>query len=58
MSQFEIRFEVLIDMPKDKSWESNERTEYSTLRNVTLKAICGPGDNGEPVITILMLDED
>ena len=25
---------------------------------VTLKAICGPGDNGEPVITITCPDED
>jgi len=24
----------------------------------TLKAVCGPGDNGEPVITIMMMDED
>lgn len=27
-------------------------------RPVMLKALCGPGDNGEPVITIMMLDED
>ena len=25
---------------------------------VTLKAICGPGDRGEPVITIMLPDED
>ena len=25
---------------------------------VRLKAVCGPGDEGEPVITILMPDED
>lgn len=25
---------------------------------VTLKAICGPGDEGEPVITIMLPDED
>jgi hypothetical protein len=24
---------------------------------ITLKAVCGPGDNGEPVITVLCLDE-
>jgi hypothetical protein len=23
-----------------------------------LKAVCGPGDDGEPVITVMMLDED
>jgi hypothetical protein len=25
---------------------------------VTLKAICGPGDQGEPVITVMLPDED
>lgn len=25
---------------------------------VTLKALCGPGDNGEPVITVMLPDED
>ena len=25
---------------------------------VTLKAVCGPGDHGEPVITIMLPDED
>jgi len=25
---------------------------------VTLKAICGPGDDGEPVVTIMLPDED
>jgi len=27
-------------------------------RAVTLKAVCGPGDNLEPVITIMTPDED
>ena len=27
-------------------------------RGVRLKSICGPGDDGEPVITILLPDED
>jgi hypothetical protein len=25
---------------------------------VQLKAVSGPGDNGEPVITIMLIDED
>jgi hypothetical protein len=25
---------------------------------VLLKAQCGPGDQGEPVVTVMMLDED
>lgn len=27
-------------------------------QTVTLKAVCGPGDRGEPVMTILKIDED
>jgi hypothetical protein len=27
-------------------------------RLVTLKAICGPGDQGEPVITVMLINED
>lgn len=30
----------------------------STHRLVTLKALCGPGDNLEPVVTILLPNED
>jgi hypothetical protein len=25
---------------------------------IDLKAICGPGDDGEPVLTVLLPDED
>jgi hypothetical protein len=25
---------------------------------VTLRALCGPGDRGEPVITVMLPDED
>jgi hypothetical protein len=28
------------------------------LRRIPLKALCGPGDNGSPVITIMLQDED
>ena len=30
----------------------------STPPLVTLRAVCGPGDQGEPVITVLLPDED
>ena len=33
----------------------NGKTEQKL---VTLKAVCGPGDDGEPVITIMKTDED
>ena len=31
---------------------------YYSRRLVTLKAVCGPGDNMEPVITIMLPNED
>jgi hypothetical protein len=34
--------------------ENRERTP--TL--VRMRAVCGPGDAGEPVITVMMLEED
>lgn len=44
----------------------NQVTEYQCYfimkarqrRLLTLKAVCGPGDNMEPVITLMMPDED
>ena len=37
----------------------NHNREQLTRRDlVTLKAICGPGDDAEPVITIMLPDED
>ena len=30
----------------------------SDRRTVQLKSLCGPGDNGEPVLTIMLPDED
>ena len=32
--------------------------EGRKMNKVKLKALCGPGDNGEPVITIMLPDED
>ena len=34
------------------------RNDNRRARKVTLKAICGPGDQGEPVVTILLPEED
>jgi len=42
----EIRYSVLV------------RNDNRRPRMVDLKAICGPGDEGEPVITIMKPDED
>ena len=55
----EIYFQVIFQM--DGDWEPNEkrlREAGKYARLVTLKAVCGPGDTPEPVITILTPDED
>ena len=44
--QSELRFEVLF---------LNDRLDHET---VTLKAVCGPGDAGEPVMTLMLPHED
>lgn len=42
----ELRFEVIF---------LNEKLEHET---VALKAVCGPGDEGEPVLTLMLTHED
>jgi len=51
----EIRFPVTVI-----NWVrvGGERINRTRRETVILKALCGPGDNGEPVITLLLLDED
>lgn len=51
----EIRFPVNV-----VNWVivDGERINRTKREAVILKAICGPGDSGEPVITILLPDED
>lgn len=34
------------------------RVDEHTNRDIRLKSICGPGDNAEPVLTIMLPDED
>ena len=42
-----------------KLYVRNHNRERLTSRDlVTLKAICGPGDDAEPVMTIMLPDED
>jgi hypothetical protein len=36
----------------------NEHVAREGVRRVTLKAVCGPGDEGEPVLTVMLPDED
>jgi hypothetical protein len=39
-------------------YAAGKRTERTKQETVQLKAVCGPGDNAEPVITIMLPDED
>ena len=51
----EIRFPVTVI---NWVYVDGERINRTKQETVMLKALCGPGDNGEPVITILLPDED
>ena len=46
LGESELRYDVIF---------LNEQLEHET---VTLKAVCGPGDEGEPVLTIMLPHED
>lgn len=49
-----------------RNGETDDRLLYKVIflqaphrqETVTLKAICGPGDNGEPVLTVMLPTED
>ena len=53
-------FDLLVRFPDGIEWQSNEKRhiEGEGFRLVTLKAVCGPGDNAGPVITIMLPGED
>ena len=53
-------FEVIFAKPDKGDWRSNEQPHDGsrTQRLVTLKAVCGPSDDGSPCITILRPEED
>jgi hypothetical protein len=51
----EIRFPVSVI---NWVYVGGKRINRTKRETVVLKALCGPGDNGEPVITILLSDED
>ena len=56
-----ITYRVIFVMDGNGDLRDNERKHRmggSPARLVTLKAICGPGDDAEPMITIMMPDED
>ena len=58
-----IEYELIVAMPNAGDWDINEKRppdglSMETHRLVTLKAVCGPGDAAEPVITIMLPHED
>lgn len=61
----ELRYALYVAMPDRGNWSANEDVPErdsgftrDTHRKVTLKALCGPGDAGEPVITVMLPNED
>jgi hypothetical protein len=56
----EMRFEVIFQKPDVGDWKPWEKpTDGERLmRTVTLKSVCGPGDRAEPVVTVMLPDED
>jgi hypothetical protein len=60
-----ISYSLHFAMADRGDWEANESVpergsglSRRTHRLVSLKAICGPGDTAEPVITIMLPNED
>jgi hypothetical protein len=53
-------FAVVFAKPDNGDWRSNEKPHDGnrTQRLVTLKAVCGPSDDGSPCVTIMRPDED
>lgn len=61
----EILFQLHVALPDAGDWWPNEThpetgsgLTRSTHRLVTLKAVCGPGDDPAPVVTIMLPNED
>lgn len=52
-------FQVIIAKPDKGDWRSNENVHNGsrTQRLVTLKAVCGPSDDGAPCVTIMKPEE-
>ncbi|MCA9028780.1 MAG: hypothetical protein KDA86_26490 [Planctomycetaceae bacterium] len=47
-----------LGMECETLFQLHVRNKESRMDLVTLKAVCGPGDQGEPVITIMLPEED
>ncbi len=49
-------FTVMVVVAAESQWRKARR--LSEPSQVRVKAVCGPGDDGEPVVTLMMLDQD
>ena len=56
----QCQFEVIIAKPDKADWRANERPHEGNrkMRLVTLKAVCGPSDDGSPCVTVMRPEED
>lgn len=61
----ELLFKLHVALPDRGDWQANENPPErgsdltrETHRLVTLKALCHPGDDPAPVVTIMLPDED
>ena len=58
-----VLFFAIKASPRDRhssilKFKVSVRTGHDTSEDIELKSICGPGDSAEPVITIMLPDED
>lgn len=56
-----ISFRFLCRLPSTDEWQHNEAREQDVpvgVRLVTLESLCHPGDDAEPVITVMIPGED
>ena len=53
-----LQFRTIFVTFRDYAGDGAEPVRKVDHETVTFKALCGPGDNGEPVITIMLPEED
>jgi len=51
-------YKLIVAIPENNKWQSNEKRYGKDQRLVTLKSVCGPDDDGKAAITIMKPDQD
>lgn len=56
----QILYDLILERVETKQVKTKDglRDQSVLVQNLTLKMVCGPGDEGEPVITIMLPHED